>query len=1103
MSDIDSQELPSAPSGKRQFSPKEFLKSRRPERFSDSIPVDIPSLDRSMLEYHLETLTSRSQEIQFATFARHLAEREICPNLLPQTGPTGGGDSKVDSETYPVAENIALGWYNGIGREAAEERWGFAFSAKKDWRSKVSDDVKKASGTGRGYKRVFFVTNQYVPDKKRAEVEDELTRKHAVGVRILDRTWILDKVFANEHEELAIQDLQLQTSIRKEVKKGPLDLQRAAHFDELEKRIQDELRAERPGPHIVDDCIQAADLARQMERRRTEIDGLYDRAEQVAKKFGTSFQQFQAAYQRAWTAYWWYEDYARFNELYTHAEELIEGCRSPYVLELLTNLWSLLHSAVMAGKVDETESFHGSRTALIEKELDKLAQHAEQPSTALQGRTLKLLVNLLLALRTAAGVEQILADMNDVLKECEGLVGYPFEPFAEIIAELGQVLGRFPAYEKLFDTLVSVQTERKKEYAAAQLLLKRGRQQLKADQPYGAIRNLGLALKLLYKEESRTEAVAALYLCGCAYERVGLLWAARGTMLTAASLATSELHHFEKITPSQAGCYRRLKWMELQLGRVPQTLCWHEVDLAVRAILEDKGVLESSLEAEALFDGAFGTLLLKTDPWELRWVERLPEKLERLGLFNSSAALLYVLGYEEDLKESNFPSADAHENLHSYFVSWRDNPSAQDLPSPSFCEERKLALVSHVLGSMITVESENSSPAVELGESILAALESLLSTGITDRMVAREPRINITIRLSEFAKKPFEFEFGYRAGTPQLTIECSPFDPHSMSLEMQAQYKAVLVRLLTELIAHLVMAPDLEQALERLLRDELALDRSVNFTGSFVTVGNVLGTAPKSHISDWLSPELKCFPVRRTQRWDENDPPRVTDRKLPEAGKGEPPEELRDLGRARHAEMRTESLIREALWNKAGWSATIFGYPEDGGPPFLALGFKDPGIAKQIFEGWQREIGPEDQNDLLRLTIVRGISKLEPFSYRVLIGSNPDSAILNSRVSFAAFVSRINTMNPESPSNLNAFLRSFEKHKKFYLGAAVIAAGTGQFIDAPMILKRALHVRHAWQIGRNDPDGVAIQPNDFPVVPSEEESPPVYELLEWLRKKRP
>src|SRR5262245_58125323 len=115
------------------FSPREFLKGRRPERFSDSIVEEEPALDRAMLEYQLETVTNRGQEADFQRFAHELAKREVCPNLLPQTGPTGGGDSKVDAETYPVADELSLVWHVGIGAEAGKERWGFAISAKEKW----------------------------------------------------------------------------------------------------------------------------------------------------------------------------------------------------------------------------------------------------------------------------------------------------------------------------------------------------------------------------------------------------------------------------------------------------------------------------------------------------------------------------------------------------------------------------------------------------------------------------------------------------------------------------------------------------------------------------------------------------------------------------------------------------------------------------------------------------------------------------------------------------------------------------------------------------------------------------------------------------------
>ncbi len=47
------------------FSPKLFLKSRRPERFSDSVIKETGKLDRSALEYQLSTLNRRNLELAF------------------------------------------------------------------------------------------------------------------------------------------------------------------------------------------------------------------------------------------------------------------------------------------------------------------------------------------------------------------------------------------------------------------------------------------------------------------------------------------------------------------------------------------------------------------------------------------------------------------------------------------------------------------------------------------------------------------------------------------------------------------------------------------------------------------------------------------------------------------------------------------------------------------------------------------------------------------------------------------------------------------------------------------------------------------------------
>ena len=43
------------------LSPKQFLKSRRPKQFSDTIMSENKSIDRAQLEYYLSTLSNRSQ----------------------------------------------------------------------------------------------------------------------------------------------------------------------------------------------------------------------------------------------------------------------------------------------------------------------------------------------------------------------------------------------------------------------------------------------------------------------------------------------------------------------------------------------------------------------------------------------------------------------------------------------------------------------------------------------------------------------------------------------------------------------------------------------------------------------------------------------------------------------------------------------------------------------------------------------------------------------------------------------------------------------------------------------------------------------------------
>lgn len=260
------------------------------------------------------------------------------------------------------------------------------------------------------------------------------------------------------------------------------------------------------------------------------------RAERVSQKFGTDHQQLVAAYQHAWTTFWYFEDFDELISQYAVVESCAQGSENIYHVELLTNTWYLLTIVFQNGQLERSEL--DSRTEVLIAELDRFAGDDSRPSAALQARSMRLMVELM---RTeAAEPDAIFHELKGVVEQCEHLIGYPLEPLVEILTAIGGGFADCGAFDELFLTIEEVWARRAGDLAAARLQLSRGAQQLDADRPLQAIRTLGRSLTRLFKDESKDELIQALYLCSSAYERIGLLWAARGSAVTAAALATDE-----------------------------------------------------------------------------------------------------------------------------------------------------------------------------------------------------------------------------------------------------------------------------------------------------------------------------------------------------------------------------------------------------------------------------------------------------------------------------------------------------------------------------------------------------------------------------------
>lgn len=1083
-----------------QFKPSDFMRARRPELYSDTQFVDDPALNRSQFEFHLDTLTQRKDEIRFEHFCRKLAEKELCPNLLPQTGPTGGGDSKTDAETYPVADSIAERWYVGDPSKAAQERWAFAFSAKKDWRPKVKSDVEKIVITERGYSLIYFITNQAISDRNRAALEDELSLQWNVSVRILDRTWLVDRVIQNKRWDVVYQTLDIDAP-RHERRHlhGPQDTARLLQLEEIDLQLDNHERYQGSNYQLVEDCIHSALLARGLNRPRTEIDGRFDRAERIARKGQGKRQLFHVIYNRAWTAYWWFDDFDELDRLYEVAESLVLDGGLVWDLEKLVNLWTVNNtSKIVNQKLHDVEIWK-EHTAKLRSALLRHALDVIKPTSALWARTQLLLMDLAETVDSRQKLPSVIMNIKAILGEAESHLDYPVEPIIRIIRELGNILSNEEVYDELFESVVQLQSKRIGNAEQGKLRLERGFQKLQANKIYEAIEQFSKAQNLLIQEEVKGYFIQAVVGTALGYEAAGLLWAARANLIFALDRTFYEFYKDGHIPPQSLPLLRKLIWIELQLGRVPCVLIFVELLNICRHILELDKLSRKKLEDEfGLMDTILGILILRTRYSDWPSLDRMAALLEKQGLFMSRGAALFALGYEDAFR-SEYRQED--DDLNIFFSKWLAQPAAADLPLDAEWHIGRLVTMRTVIvGCEIELIAENRMTSILLGESILAFLESIFSTTVRlGGHYSCRSNLKVELKQSEHAKVPFNHKIVEDdCGETYIIVAHTAisFDQMNTSSDYQNAFRDLLFSFIEELQIQFS-----QESLEELFVNHGALDRASLVVQSPIAVTNVLGPNPKYGVIDWIDESLtESLALIRAEPWKKIEvqigKETANKRITPKFDYGSPPDGMFGVDALKHRDLRVYSPINMPLWDKALWSGLGFAiWPGNPPVPELAFMFENIEAGIKIFRGWNKRLGKIDREEWISLIIITGIDKNYPTHYRVAISVNIE--FLSQEGKQAAFVSRMKDMTPSNSINLDNFINLFKKAGCYRLSLAkmvgyqMVPYGGSEF----SIEKRQLRIVPAWQIGPNDPASCALGGIDNPIIPPEVSDPPFIKVL--------
>ncbi len=478
-------------------------------------------------------------------------------------------------------------------------------------------------------------------------MEDELRNDCGVSVTILDREWILDRVFSHGHKDLAFECLAAGEHDPNSVKLGPNDFKKQQALTDIEKSLA-RMGVTRPDyTKAVSDTYEAATLSRSLERPRHETEGRFHRAIEFAKKYGTKYQHLRAIHQFAWTRFWWFDDVEGAQDLYEQIEEIAFATRHSEHVSKVCNLYSLLAGQVLLGLQDSETLKLPERSSRLKTKLAELAADKSRPNNALYAEALLWLFQIN---ENALGgnrhnFDDIWIGLSSVIDRAAGLGEFPAEMLDSVVEALLPLAPVSAEFDKLVEKLAEFMAERSKELKAARIYLSQGERKLDAEKPIDGIKFLGRAVVNFMKEESRGEQGHALYCLAVGYRGAGLLWAARGAAMGAITQVCAQAEQDGEMPVEAVRTFCLFTMIALQLGHVADFLGGIQFLYAANNVMPLGDASRERLSKEIIeFDQLLSCLFSVVATDSITLLTELPDILETLNLVTARMVLLYRLG---------------------------------------------------------------------------------------------------------------------------------------------------------------------------------------------------------------------------------------------------------------------------------------------------------------------------------------------------------------------------------------------------------------------------------------------------------------------------
>lgn len=1057
MAKIDKPEnVVNADNRKREFF--DFYRRRRPEYFSDSeVRYEVP-LTSELFDLQLSMLSTNKKHSQFERFVVALVRRLITPNIKPQTGPDGGGDGKVDAETYEVSDDIADKWYAEEGGAHGRERWAFTISCKSGWKEKIKSDVKKVVETKRGYSRILCFTSRAAKSDIRFALEESLSKDYGVSVKVFDLSWCRDAVFQNGCLDVALSELGFSDEYkRKETRVGSRDARRQERLAEIERSILRKIDGLDTG--YIDDLAEACLLSRALGKPRQEVDGRFDRALRECEHHGTAAQEFNLIYNHAWTSLFWFEDCGRAFEDYKKLKPYVEEDCSVVRLEKLTNLLSILTSAVRMGvanlDISQEESF-------IKQIGEKVSGDSTRQSCALFLKLLQAEQRLLAEARDEESLKDLIGVLKPLMMSASKNLEIGFETHYDIMKELSGRFAGSTTFEGYLDELTEIIACNHSEASAALVRLDRAQSHFNGGRWKDAIKQLSFCLKGFGQEAHVEELIHSLILMGLSLWALRLPYSAEAHLVNAAFLMVKRIRSGGVIEHRLITVLGILCEIELLNGRLVMYLNWRRLlhMLAQNANYDQDKVF---VERMWMHDCCWACRFAASDLNQTVFA-RIPDVLDRNGMGLAADQLKYMLGYVDGFDEQ------ARDTLSQ----WRDSSLEQPvfeqfIGDIDIAEAGVVRLQTTVKNFTFHVEYVNGCALQEVAELILASMESVMAICNDEELVPRSSVIKIELVETEgttelnaqLADNEYQLRFNSKLWSAESLWEC-------------------FARLVAYVLGRNAACHD---DVSKWFNAKIVGGRMLEGVSVLLSTHNsmmgVLGEKFPNKIEDWINSSDKTY--------------------APQSRVDVPSRKEYQNKEQRTMYIRTVSRYNGA-WEAAGWLGCFFDSRNVYEPPVFALAFENVDKVAPVIDEWYERMNQSE--DPIKVCIVRGIDAKHPFWYRlgIMPGNLIGKAVPGCRMMTEC---KRHTLTPATHDHLNGFEAAYKQFGCCQLTACQVKKQPGAMPEKFTRKFRFSEVefREAWTIGIKEEACCILGPEDNPVIPEGHETDaPVLAVLEMHRR---